>query len=115
VPVSQTGGYIVVMKADPLVADLPTDQLDTPAADAQAAQQSVQHDAVLAESGVDAAAKGQEYHNALNGFAVSVSHQDAVKIAANPDVAVVMADELRQPTATGPGATASPARVSWWG
>jgi subtilisin family serine protease len=100
VPVSQTGGYIVVMKADPLVADLPTDQLDTPAADAQAAQQSVQHDAVLAESGVDAAAKGQEYHNALNGFAVSVSHQDAVKIAANPDVAVVMADELRQPTAT---------------
>jgi subtilisin family serine protease len=95
---SETGSYIVVMRADPLVASIPQDDLDTPAADAQAAALEGSHDQVLAESGVSTATKVQDFTNALNGFSAVMSYDQAVKVAANQKVSLVLPDELRQVT-----------------
>jgi subtilisin family serine protease len=108
---STTGSYIVVMKADPLVVTVGKDNLDTATADAQGAVLEASHDDVLDESGVGAAAKLQDYTNALNGFSAVMSHQQAEKIAGNSKVSMVLPDELRQldravsngPTLGGPG------------
>ncbi len=91
------------MAADPLVATIAPDDLDTPAADAQAAVLEETHDEVLAEAGVDSADKVQDYTNALNGFSAVISHDEAVKIAGSPDVALVVPDELRQATTDSSG------------
>ena len=83
---SETGSYIVVMEADPLVATIAPDDLDTPAAEAQAAVLEETHDAALADAGLDSADKVQDYTNALNGFSALISHDEAVKLAgADPD------------------------------
>ncbi len=95
---SETGSYIVVMEADPLVATIAPDDLDTPAADAQAAVLEETHDAALADAGLDDADKVQDYTNALNGFSAVISHDEAVKLAGSPDVAMVLPDELRHIT-----------------
>ncbi len=95
---SATGSYIVVMAADPLVATIAPDDLDTPAADAQAAVLEETHDEVLADAGLDDADKVQDYTNALNGFSAVISHDEAVKLAGSPDVAMVLPDELRHIT-----------------
>ncbi len=100
---SQTGSYIVVMAADPLVATIATDDLDTPAADAQAALLEQSHDDVLAEAGVGADAKVQDFTNALNGFSLVASYDEAVKLAGSPDVSLVLPDELRQATTDSSG------------
>ena len=65
---SETGSYIVVMAADPLIATIAADDLDTPAAEAQAAVLEESHDEVLADAGIDTADKVQDYTNSLNGF-----------------------------------------------
>lgn len=93
---STTGSYIVVMKADPLVVTVGRDNLDTAAAGAQGAVLEETHDDVLDESGVGAAAKIQDYTNALNGFSAVMSHAQAEKIAGNSKVSMVLPDELRQ-------------------
>jgi subtilisin family serine protease len=95
---SDTGSYIVVMGADPLVTTIAQDDLSTPAADAQAAVLDDSHDAVLAESGVSTATKVQDYTNALNGFSAVLDYDQAIKIAANPKVSVVLPDEIRHVT-----------------
>jgi subtilisin family serine protease len=95
---SDTGSYIVVMGADPLVTTIAPDALSTPAADAQAAALDDTHDAVLAEAGISTATKTQDYTNALNGFSAFLDHDQAIKIASNPKVAVVLPDELRHVT-----------------
>src|SRR5512144_1718582 len=65
---SDTGSYIVVMRADPLVTTIAPEDLNSPSAEAQGASLDASHDAVMAESGVAADAKVQDFTNALNGF-----------------------------------------------
>jgi subtilisin family serine protease len=96
---SDTGSYIVVMKADPLVASIPQEQLSTPAAEAQGDALDSSHDVVLAESGVSTSTKVQDFTNALNGFSAVLNYDDAVKLAANPKVSIVLPNELRHVTA----------------
>jgi subtilisin family serine protease len=108
VPESPSGSYIVVMKQDPLVTSVDASQLASPEARAQAATLEATHDAVLAAAGSNPDAKVQDYTNALNGFSAVVSHEQAIAMAANPQVAKVLPDELRQltrevSTATGSG------------
>ena len=95
---SDTGSYIVVMGADPLVTTIAPDDLSTPAAEAQSAVLDDTHDAVLAEAGVSTATKTQDYTNALNGFSAVLDYDEAIKVASNPKVAVVLPDEIRQVT-----------------
>ncbi len=96
---SDTGSYIVVMRADPLVASIPQEDLTTPAAEAQGNAIDSTHDAVLAEAGVSTAAKVQDFKNTLNGFSAVLDYNDAIKLAANPKVSLVLPDELRHVTA----------------
>src|SRR6186997_3531991 len=100
---SETGSYIVVMEADPLVATIAPDDLDTPAAEAQAAVLEETHDAALADAGLDSADKVQDYTNALNGFSALISHDEAVKLAGSSGVAMVLPDELRHATTDSSG------------
>lgn len=100
---SETGSYIVVMVADPLVASIPADDLDSSAAQAQADALDASHDAVLSEEGISTDAKVQDYTNAVNGFSAFIDHDQAVQLANNPKVAVVLPDELRQLTSTDSG------------
>ena len=111
VPESPTGSYIVVLKQDPLVTTIATDQLTTPDATARAADLTSTHDQVLAEVGADAGTKINDYTNALNGFSAVVSHDQAVALAANSKVATVLPDELRQ--VTGESSTAAQDSSFW--
>ena len=100
---SQTGSYIVVMRADPLVVDIAQDDLNTPAAQAEGDAIEATHDQVLGEAGISTSEKVQDYTNALNGFSATLSHAQAVKLAANPKVATVLPDEMRQLTTDSSG------------
>ena len=100
---SETGSYIVVMAADALTATIAAEDLDTPAAEAQAAVIEESHDEVLAEAGIDAADKVQDYTNSLNGFSAVLSHEEATELAASPKVAFVLPDEMRQATTDSSG------------
>jgi subtilisin family serine protease len=95
---SDTGSYIVVMKAKPLVASIPSDDLSTPAADAAGVALDNTHDAVLAEAGVNQSTKVQDFKNALNGFSAVLSYNQAVKLAANSKVSAVIPDEMQHLT-----------------
>ncbi len=59
---SETGSYIVVMAADALTATIAAEDLDTPAAEAQAAVLEESHDEVLADAGIDADRQGPGLH-----------------------------------------------------
>ena len=98
VPESPSGSYIVVMKQDPLITSIAASDLATPDAIAQADSLEASHDAVLSAVGSSPDAKVQDYTNALNGFSAVVSHDQAIAMAANPRVAKVLPDELRQLT-----------------
>ena len=100
---SATGSYIIVMAADPLVTTIAPDDLDTPSAEAQAAQLEDTHDEVLADAGVSTDAKVQDFTSALNGFSAVISYDDAVKLAGSPEVSMVLPDELRQLTTDSSG------------
>jgi len=93
---SPTGSYIVVMTADPLVVTEGSDNLDTSAARRQADELEESHDQALEDAGIAASDKVQDYTNAVNGFSAIVSHEEAEKLAALPEVALVLPDELRQ-------------------
>jgi subtilisin family serine protease len=92
---SDSGSYIVVMRANPLLATIAPDALTTPDAEAQGAAIDDTHDAVLAETGISTASKVQDYKNALNGFSAVLDYHQAVLLAANPKVSQVLPDELR--------------------
>lgn len=98
VPESPSGSYIVVMKQDPLITSVAASGLATPSAQAKGDALDSSHSDVLVAAGVRTDAKVQDYQNALNGFSAVVSHDQAVAMAANPKVAVVLPDELRQVT-----------------
>jgi subtilisin family serine protease len=95
---SETGSYIVVMGADPLIKTIGQDALSSPAGDAQAAVLEQSHDATLAQAGISTDSKVQDYTNALNGFSAVLNYDEAVRVAANPKVSMVLPDELRQVT-----------------
>ncbi|HEX5427010.1 MAG TPA: S8 family serine peptidase [Pedococcus sp.] len=96
---SKTGSYIVVMKADPLVRSIKPKDLDTGKAKQRKAALKASHTKVLQEAAVSTSRKTSDYTNALNGFAVRTDLAGAKRIAHDPAVALVLPDELRQPTA----------------
>ena len=91
--------YIVVMNVDPLVATLGQDNLDTSQAQAAAEVLAESHDDALAEAGVNPNKKVNEYVNALNGFSARLTYAQAEQVASDPNVALVLPDELQQVTA----------------
>ena len=97
---SETGSYIVVMSADPLITTVAPDDLSTGVADVQSCRAGATHDAVLAEAGIDPATKVQDYTNALNGFSARLDHNQAVRDRCEPEVSLVLPDELRHITMT---------------
>jgi subtilisin family serine protease len=93
---SKHDAYVVLLKSDPLLARFGKDQLSTNAArDAQQAIVS-SHDAILRKADVSTESVTQDLTIAANAFAVSVDHAAAVRLAADPKVAAVVPDELRQ-------------------
>ena len=100
---SETGSYIVVMAADPLITTIASEDLGSPEAEAQAAVLEESHDEVLADAGIDTADKVQDYTNSLNGFSALLSHDEATELAANPKVALVLPDEMRFATTDSSG------------
>lgn len=96
--------YVVVMKAEPLVATEGKDGLDTPRARNRGQQMKAEHAEVMRDAGVSTDKIAVEYVNALNGFAARIGHAEAVKLAARPEVAMVLPDVLLQPdTDSSPG------------
>lgn len=96
VEVSTTGSYIVVMDADPLIASFDADRLSSSKARAEARRIVKSHDDALGAAGAKASDKVQDYTNALNGFSAVISHSEAVALANQKNVKLVMPDELRQ-------------------
>jgi subtilisin family serine protease len=95
---SEYDSYIVVMKADPLVATEGKDNLDTNRARQRADELKKSHDKALTEAGVNTGEKVQDYVNALNGFSATLSYSQAVKVGGSAGVALVLPDELQQAT-----------------
>ena len=89
--------YIVVMKADPLVATEGREGLKTSRAERRADDLRRSHDRALESAGVSTREKVHDYVNALNGFSATMTHREAEKVAGNPEVALVVPDELNQP------------------
>ena len=97
VPQSETGSYVVIMEADPLVVSEGAGNLDTAAARQRAGELREQQDDALNETGIGEAEKVNEYTTALNGFSAVISQDEAQKLASRKDVALVVPDEMRQP------------------
>ncbi len=95
---STTGSYIVVLNADPLLGSFSQDELQSAQAAAASAEIIEGHVALLDAVGVSTADKTHSYVNSVNGFSAAMSHESAVKISQQKNVAFVVADELRQPT-----------------
>jgi len=95
----QKKSYIVVMKADPLVRSMPAKSLDTSSARSRKGDLRRAQDRVVAAVGLPASAKTTSYTNALNGFAIRATEAQVDALAKRPEVAAVLVDELRQPTA----------------
>lgn len=114
VPKSPTGSYIVVMKSDPLIKSVGAKSLAGPQAQSGRSTAKDAHNKVLDGAGVARSAKTYDYANALSGFAVKADQKQASAIAANPEVAVVVPDELRQLAADDPdgGTKANPESVA---
>ena len=87
--------YIVVMKADPLVITEGQD-LGTNQARNRGQQLKESHNRALANAGIDPNRKTTDYVNALNGFSALITYEEAVRVAADKNVAFVIPDELMQ-------------------
>ncbi len=96
VPVSDTGSYIVVLKGDPLVSTVGADNLASAQAESMADAMSKSHGDLLVAAGANRTDKIQSFTNAVNGFAATLTHDEAVSVASQDGVALVMADELHQ-------------------
>jgi hypothetical protein len=96
---SSTGSYIVLMKADPLVRSVAQKDLGSSSAKAKRKAMRATHDQALKGAGISASRRTTDFSNTLNGFAVRTDLRGAEKLAKQPGVAVVLPDELRQPTA----------------
>ncbi len=100
---STTGSYIVVMEGDPLITSYDADELDSPQAEADAAELVDSHEEVLADVGADSDDKVQDFTNALNGFSAIMSYETAQDVAALKNVLRVIPDELQQLTTDSSG------------
>lgn len=98
---STWGSYVVVMKGDPLTASIAPGALDSAVASARADAMTKAHDAVVKRAGVPANKKLNDYTAVVNGFSVLASRGQAQKIAKDPDVLLVVPDELHQKQAAG--------------
>lgn len=103
VPKSPTGSYVVVMKGDPVIRSMSSRQMGSPAAKDRQRDLEASHDSALSKAGIAPSAKVHDYTSALNGFALTASHEAATRLAADPEVAVVLPDELRHPAADDSG------------
>jgi hypothetical protein len=88
--------YVVVMKADPLLKDFAPEELDSAKAKAKEKTLKASHGKALKKAGLSTRDQTNEYTNSLNGFSVLADHAEAEKLAADPAVAMVVPDELRQ-------------------
>jgi len=95
---STYGSYVVVLDADPLVATVGRDGLESPGAKRNERAMKNRHADVLDDAGVDADNLIQNFTIALNGFAAVMSHDEAERVAAMPGIRTVIPDELRQLT-----------------
>jgi subtilisin family serine protease len=107
---SKYDSYVVLLKTDPLLAKFSRSQLSSSAA--REAQDALldSHDAVAKAADVPTSAVTADLTVSANAFAVNVDHAAAVRLAADPKVAAVVPDELRQ--AQGVSAAAAPAKAS---
>jgi hypothetical protein len=95
---SPSGSYIVVLEDEPVVAELGADNLDSAAADARSEELVESHDDVLDVADAEDGDKVQDYTIALNGFSAKLSYEEAVAVAAQTNVVMVLPDELHQIT-----------------
>jgi subtilisin family serine protease len=93
---SDTGSYIVVLEDEPVVAELGPESLGTPQADAMSDQLEDSHDDVVSAAGVTVEEDLQHFTIALNGFSAAMSHDEALQVAAQSKVSLVIPDELHQ-------------------
>jgi hypothetical protein len=93
---SKWGSYVVVMTTDPLVATIGQKDLGSTKAQREASQKEAKHSAVLKRAGISSSNKLNDYTASLDGFSVLASPTQADKLAADPDVLLVLPDELRQ-------------------
>jgi subtilisin family serine protease len=100
---SELGSYIVILQGEPLVTTLGQDQLQSRGAAARAAEMAAAHNQLLAQVGASRQQKSHSYTNAVNGFSAFISHAQAEQLAAMPGVALVVPDELQQPTTDASG------------
>ena len=128
IPVVEEGeynSYIVVMEADPLVAEIPQDSLDGSAAQAAAAELEESHRRGDGRGRPRLRRHRQRLRQSLNGFSALITHAEAEKLAASSKVALVIPDELLQATPTPvPSSSGSPVAVApmppvtpapaWW-
>ena len=95
---STTGSYVVIMAAAPLVGTYDRHDLNSAGARADRARIRESHRQVMRDAGVSEADKVVELTNVVNGFSAIISHEEALALAAQPGVALVMPDVMRQPT-----------------
>lgn len=88
--------YVVIMKADPLVLT-EGQNLDSSRAKARGRELKASHGAAMRDAGLSPNKIVNDYVTALNGFSALINHKQAVKLAANKNVAMVLPDELLQP------------------
>lgn len=87
--------YVVLMKADPLVAT-EGDNLDSIRARNRGRQLEASHRQTMREAGLSQNKIVNSYVTSLNGFSARVTYNQALKLAADKDVARVVPDRLRQ-------------------
>ncbi len=95
---STTGSYVVLMAADPLVQTYDRSELNSAAARVDRERMRQSHRSVMRDAGVAEVDKVSDFTNVLNGFSAIISHDEAVALAAQPEVALVMPDVMRQAT-----------------
>ncbi|MCP3992470.1 MAG: S8 family peptidase [Actinomycetia bacterium] len=95
---SDTGSYIVVLEDEPVVAEVGADNLGSAEAEALSEEMEDSHDEVMSAAGVSTDDKVQDFTIALNGFSATMSHDEAVAVAAQSKVRLVIPDELHQVT-----------------
>ena len=93
---SPYGSYIVMMDLEPLIASYGQAELDSPSARAKERGMKRGHEKALAEAGVSTSAIVSDYTVAFNGFAAAMSHEEAIAVARQEGVLMVVPDELRQ-------------------
>ncbi len=86
--------YVVIMRADPLLAEFERSELRTAEARNAADRIRADHDRVLREAGLSDTDRVQSFTTAANGFSALVTHDEAERLAASPDVLRVVPDEL---------------------